>query len=90
MTERTDAEEALDDALISANAVASVIGMADTRRPFVEEILNKIPIEMMERIKVVVVKLHLCAELASIRPFFTSSVEGQTTRSGLTLPPRRP
>ena len=51
MTERTDAEEAVDDALISVNAVSEMVGQADGRRQHVETILNKIPLEMMEKIK---------------------------------------
>ena len=51
MTERTDADEALDDALIAANAISTVVGQEDMRRPYVEEILKKIPVELMERIK---------------------------------------
>jgi len=51
MTERTDADEALDDALIAANAISTVVGQEDMRRPYVEEILKKIPVELMDRIK---------------------------------------
>ncbi len=52
MSERTDAEESVDEVLISINAVSNVIGTTDLRRPQVEEILKKIPMEMMDRIKV--------------------------------------
>ena len=52
MTERSDAEETLDDCLISVNAVSNIIGQSDIRRPYVEEILSKIPLEMLEKIKV--------------------------------------
>ena len=51
MTERTDADEVLDDALIAANALSTLVERQDTMRPYVEEILKKIPVEMMERIK---------------------------------------
>ena len=51
MTERTDADEALDDALIAANALSTVVDQQDTRRSYVEEILKKIPIELMDKIK---------------------------------------
>ena len=51
MTERTDADEALDDALIAANAISAIVDQQDMRRPHVEEILKRIPVEMMERIK---------------------------------------
>ena len=51
MTERSDAQEELDDALVSLNAVSNVIGMADIRRPLVEEILSKVPMELMEKVK---------------------------------------
>ena len=51
MTERTDAEEELDDALCAVHAVSSAVGMADPRRPQIETILGKVPIEMMDKIK---------------------------------------
>lgn len=51
MQEKTDAEETLDDVLLSVHAISQIIGQADTRRPYVETILSKIPLEMMERIK---------------------------------------
>ena len=51
MTERTDADEALDDALIEANALSTVVDQQDTRKSYVDEILKKIPIELMDRIK---------------------------------------
>ena len=51
MTERSDADETLDDALTSVNALSHMIGQSDMRRPHVETILNKIPIEMLERVK---------------------------------------
>ena len=48
VTERTDADEVLDDALIAANALSTLVERQDTRRPYVEEILKKIPVEMMK------------------------------------------
>ena len=51
MSERSDAKEELDDSLVALNAVSQVIGMADARRPLVEVILSKVPLEMMEKVK---------------------------------------
>ncbi|TRY67592.1 hypothetical protein TCAL_03463 [Tigriopus californicus] len=51
MTERTDAEESLDDALATLHAVGQIIGQNDLRRPFVDTIMAKVPIEMMEKIQ---------------------------------------
>lgn len=51
MTERSDAEEALDDALISLNSVSQMIGQSDLRRPYVDTILGKVPLEMIERVR---------------------------------------
>ncbi len=51
MSERADAEETLDDALLAVNLIAQTIGQADMRRPMVESILEKVPLEMMERVK---------------------------------------
>ena len=51
MGEKTEAEEALDDALIALNAVSNVIGQADERRVHVETILMKVPVEMMDKVR---------------------------------------
>ncbi len=51
MGERSDAEESLEDALVTVNAISQTVGMSDPRRPQVETILSKIPLEMMEKIK---------------------------------------
>ncbi len=51
MSERSDAEEALDDALITVNGISQTVGQADIRRPHVETILSKIPLEMMDKIR---------------------------------------
>eukprot|EP00095_Tigriopus_kingsejongensis_P000213 maker-scaffold55_size446313-snap-gene-0.15 protein:Tk00213 transcript:maker-scaffold55_size446313-snap-gene-0.15-mRNA-1 annotation:"lmbr1 domain-containing protein 2-like protein" len=51
MTERTDSEESLDDALTSLYGVSQVIGQADPRRSFVDTITVKVPLEMMEKIQ---------------------------------------
>lgn len=51
MGERSDAEEVLDDALLAVNLISNTIGQSDGRRPFVDEIVGKVPIELMEKIK---------------------------------------
>ena len=51
MSEKSDAEENLDDVLISLNHVSSLIGDADPRRALINTILNKVPLEHMEKIK---------------------------------------
>lgn len=51
MSEKSDAEEALDDVLISVNTVGTMIGEADPRRKLVEIILSKVPMELVDRIK---------------------------------------
>ncbi len=49
MSERSDAEESLEDALSAVHAVSQTIGQSDPRRPHVETILSRIPLEMVER-----------------------------------------
>lgn len=51
MSEKSEAEETLDDVLLSVNHVSTMIGQSDLRRPLLETILGKIPLEMMERIQ---------------------------------------
>jgi hypothetical protein len=51
MSEKSDAEETLDDVLISVQAISGMIGETDIRRPQIETILEKVPFELMERIK---------------------------------------
>ena len=51
MGERSDAEEAVDDTLISLNAISQIVGQSDLRRPNVETILQKVPLELMEKIR---------------------------------------
>ena len=51
MSEKSDAEETLDDILISVHAISNMVGETDARRKLVEIILNKVPYEMIERIK---------------------------------------
>ncbi len=51
MSEKSDAEEMLDDVLISVNAVSAMIGTTDVRRPMVETILAKVPLDLMDRVK---------------------------------------
>ena len=51
MSEKSDAEENLDDVLISLNHVSSMIGETDSRKPLINTILNKVPLEFIERIK---------------------------------------
>ena len=51
MSEKSDAEENLDDVLISLNHISSMIGETDARRPKLNTILNKVPLEFMDKIK---------------------------------------
>jgi len=51
MAEKSDAEENLDDVLISLNHISSMIGETDARRPKLNTILNKVPLEYMDKIK---------------------------------------
>lgn len=51
MMERTDAEEAAEEAVANAYALSQVVGQSDMRREHVDTILKKIPLELMERIK---------------------------------------
>ncbi len=49
MSERSDAEESLDDALSAAHAASEAVPPLDPRRPMVETVLAKIPLELLER-----------------------------------------
>jgi len=51
MSEKSDAEETLDDVLSSVNTIATTIGESDQRRKLVDIIMSKVPLEMVERIK---------------------------------------
>merc|ERR1712223_122759 len=51
MSEKSDAEETLDDVLTSVYAISNTIGESDPRRKLVDIIMSKVPLEMVERIK---------------------------------------
>ena len=52
MSEKSDAEEELDDVLITVNTIATMAGDNDFKiRKMVDTILSKVPIEMLEKIK---------------------------------------
>ena len=51
MSEKSDAEEHLEDVLVVVQLLSSEIGTADSLRPQLDTILQKIPLEMMEKVK---------------------------------------
>ena len=51
MSEKSDAEEHLEDVLVLVQLLSSEIGTADTLRPQLDTILMKIPLEMMEKVR---------------------------------------
>jgi hypothetical protein len=50
MSEKSDAEEHLEDVLVVVQLLSNEISMADSLRPPLDIILNKIPLEMMEKV----------------------------------------
>ena len=50
MSEKSDAEEHLEDVLVVVQLLSNEISMADTLRPQLDIILNRIPLEMMEKV----------------------------------------
>merc|ERR1719219_2198107 len=51
MSEKSDAEEHLEDVLVVVQLLSNEISMADTLRPQLDIILTRIPLEMMEKVK---------------------------------------
>lgn len=51
MGEKSDAEETLDDVLISVTTIGNMIGEMDPRRKLIEIITSRVPIELMEKVK---------------------------------------
>ena len=50
MSEKSDAEEHLEDVLVVVQLLANEISMADSLRPQLDTILNRIPIEWIEKV----------------------------------------
>ena len=51
MSEKSDAEEHLEDVLVVVQLLSNEISMADSLRPQLDTILNRIPLEMMEKVR---------------------------------------
>ena len=51
MSEKSDAEEHLEDVLVVVQLLANEISLSDSLRPQLDTIVNKIPLEMMEKVK---------------------------------------
>ena len=51
MSEKSDAEEHLEDVLVVVQLLANEIGLSDSLRPQIDTIVNKIPLEMMEKVR---------------------------------------
>ena len=51
MSEKSDAEETLEDVLLAVHMISNEIDQVDARRPQMDTILKKIPLEMMEKVK---------------------------------------
>ena len=51
MSEKSDAEEHLEDVLVVVQLLANEISLSDSLRPQLDTIVNKIPLEMMEKVR---------------------------------------
>ena len=51
MSEKSDAEEHLEDVLVVVQLLANEISLSDSLRPQIDTIVNKIPLEMMEKVR---------------------------------------
>ena len=51
MSEKSDAEEHLEDVLVVVQILANEISISDSLRPQIDTIVNKIPLEMMEKVR---------------------------------------
>jgi len=51
MSEKSDAEETLEDVLLSVHLLSNEVSVSDPRRPMVETILQKVPLDQMEKVK---------------------------------------
>ena len=50
MSEKSDAEEHLEDVLVVVQLLSNEISMSDSLRPQLDTILSRIPLEMMEKV----------------------------------------
>ena len=60
MSEKSDAEEHLEDVLVVVQLLSNEISMSDNLRPQLDTILSRIPLEIMEKVN------HLKYQLAMI------------------------
>jgi len=51
MSEKSDAEETLEDVLMAVHSLSNDVPVSDPRRPMVETILQKVPLDQMEKVK---------------------------------------
>ena len=50
MSEKSDAEEHLEDVLVVVQLLSNEISMSDNLRPQLDTILSRIPLEIMEKV----------------------------------------